>query len=1153
MAVGNSGLILQSVSGYNWTLGSSGTVENLDSVVYNSSQNIWAAVGDNNTIINSTNNGVSWTDNSTIITEPLVYTVQGAEFPYGYGPEELVPGNVTDNLLMTVTTRPGTNWPAVEYQNVGYKIGSIELTTEFPNQKDFSFSELVNKINNPINNPMQLRVSVLYANNNGLGTTLTPDEDYYVYWNDNLILLNFFVELNTFPLPDKILIEVYEVGNGNQLVKSNSKFDPIITNSTTGWNEINLACNYSGSAYNGGGVIKTDEVPKTAIATKTTAGTNVITCTSVRDFILNNPITFQGSTFGGILEDTTYYVKTISSRTNGITVSTSFNQFTGTAGPTLTLSNGTGLMYAIIYIGDSTPWTDPLCYVNGNKLTFGTILTVTRTNETRNTVTCQTTSSLAVGQKVTFSNTIFGGVIEPQTIYNILSIYDANEFVLEDPIETGQPLLLTTATGGAEMITNDYTFAIGENGITAKIVFAVGTYDPLVDYITYTAFGETDPMQYGYTIPETQYILVGDGITVYDLTNYIDSINAANAIVDKNGLRLSASYYTIDANLNTISLTNVSDGDIIGVTTFNLPDRQYLNTMDPDTSTFNTSLNYNILPISSVNNKITPYLGIVTVVSCSSIGNLITCDPLGQGTSRLVIGQTIQFKGTAFGNIKTDGTMYYIKTTDSAYTFTISETYLGSTFAVGTGSGTMLSYVGGTPAVRITVTNIGSTFNTNDLVRIDGIEGSTQLNNNTYYLHIIGSDLADLYFEPYNPALNATNYPVLTVSRYTSGGYVWIDTVFTLITTATKETTGDFVLGNRIVTEALGYNGTLNLELNTPVIFTKFGVPLGDPLIGGLIAGTTYYVKRIYNSTEFSVSSTQYGDEFVLTNDTSVDQINITQWEQVNVERLWVTIDGYRVPSSRLRLNPANNLSILAPAASNSTIIITSMIPTSTPQQETYLLSVNTVNYGEVYRANQWDTTWLKQPILDTSEEIFLNDVYKIVDFSVQTVTAPAPVNGIYNIGLNADKNMLTNVTVYSENKVLKTFKLVPADSYEVVVENLSPILKIKAGSYIALGDTLIIEIAEGNVLYVNGEQIKFTEIDFAYQSVLGLTRGANGTGMQSYIPKYATVYGLLGSNRLADNLYNRNWNSYTYNSTLGDPLQISTTQAANFLNGDTN
>jgi hypothetical protein len=55
------------------------------------------------------------------------------------------------------------------------------------------------------------------------------------------------------------------------------------------------------------------------------------------------------------------------------------------------------------------------------------------------------------------------------------------------------------------------------------------------------------------------------------------------------------------------------------------------------------------------------------------------------------------------------------------------------------------------------------------------------------------------------------------------------------------------------------------------------------------------------------------------------------------------------------------------------------------------------------------------------------------------------------------------------------------------------------------------------------------------------------------YIPQYSEVFSLLSSNRMTNILYNQTWNSYDYNPTLGDPLQISNTQAAVFLNGDVN
>jgi hypothetical protein len=64
-----------------------------------------------------------------------------------------------------------------------------------------------------------------------------------------------------------------------------------------------------------------------------------------------------------------------------------------------------------------------------------------------------------------------------------------------------------------------------------------------------------------------------------------------------------------------------------------------------------------------------------------------------------------------------------------------------------------------------------------------------------------------------------------------------------------------------------------------------------------------------------------------------------------------------------------------------------------------------------------------------------------------------------------------------------------------------------------------------------------------------GLERGANGTGAQLVIPQYADVIGLLGINRMTEVDYNLVWNSAVYNTEDGDPLQISQTAPAEFLN----
>ena len=155
--------------------------------------------------------------------------------------------------------------------------------------------------------------------------------------------------------------------------------------------------------------------------------------------------------------------------------------------------------------------------------------------------------------------------------------------------------------------------------------------------------------------------------------------------------------------------------------------------------------------------------------------------------------------------------------------------------------------------------------------------------------------------------------------------------------------------------------------------------------------------------------------------------------------------------------------------------------------------------------------------------------------------------NNIYSIGLTSDKNILSGVTVLNNT----TGNTLETDTYEVVVENLSPILKITDGSYISVGDSLKITSLEGNVLYINGEQIKFTSVNFSNNSVTGLQRGANGTGVQDYIAKYAEVFSLLSNNRLPDLYIDQSWNSYNFNTTEGDPLQISTTVPAQFLHTD--
>jgi hypothetical protein len=300
-----------------------------------------------------------------------------------------------------------------------------------------------------------------------------------------------------------------------------------------------------------------------------------------------------------------------------------------------------------------------------------------------------------------------------------------------------------------------------------------------------------------------------------------------------------------------------------------------------------------------------------------------------------------------------------------------------------------------------------------------------------------------------------------------------------------------------------------------------------------------YYSIVAENDPVISVDS-YTGGGYVWLDETFVI---VSEYNQANVDRLWVTVNGYRVPSSSLVLNGGDNLSILLPITSSDSITITSMIPSATPNQLVYLQNVNKNGNGSVYRANTDTRTWLVEPLNYTNETIYVSDITKITDAVVQNVVAPAAIDSIISIGLNADKNTISQVIVYNTT----TSSYVASSSYSVVIIDLAPVLEITSG--VVAENNLVITTIEGNLIYINGEQIRFTTVDLANNTITGLQRGSNGTGILEYIPKYSEVFGILSNNLLPSVNYNLTWNSNVYNVTDGDPLQISETNAAYFLN----
>ena len=390
------------------------------------------------------------------------------------------------------------------------------------------------------------------------------------------------------------------------------------------------------------------------------------------------------------------------------------------------------------------------------------------------------------------------------------------------------------------------------------------------------------------------------------------------------------------------------------------------------------------------------------------------------------------------------------------------------------------------------------------------------------------------------------------------------------------------------------------LTVGTPVVFTQFNQPLYIDVMGGLISGTTYYIKDIISSYQFTVSETLDGTVYLLQDSTTVTAgsfvvgteysivtlgttdwnlaagtigitynigstftaanigngdgtvssifVNTTEWIQDNVDRIYVTVNGYRVPSSSIKINPQNDLSLLIPITNTDNITITSMIPSATPNSETFAINVNKFDIPSVYRIGSHTLTWITEPLYDISETIQVNDARSLVNIIVQEEIAPAPVDDIITIGLDADKRIITNIQIYNET----TETLLSSNDFSYSIVDVSPVVNIT--NNVSEGDIVIITTTEGAFVYISGEQIKFTNIDLETNTLSGLQRGVNGTGVISYSPEYTPILSILSKNKLPDSYYNVTWNPIdqaVYNTTKGDPLQISVTNPANFLNQD--
>jgi hypothetical protein len=173
------------------------------------------------------------------------YNVVGGIFDEGYAPEEMVAGNVTDDVTIYVKTRPGASWdpltvfpPATDkVDHTGYKVITLVYDTTIDGTT-YSFD---NVTANPLTVDVFISVQsivkgankqeLIRAYNNG--DFLNPIDPSYPYtfsvdWQTKTVtIFNFGSSLvDAFPANTEVQVSINEIGGGNELIRTSSEYIP---------------------------------------------------------------------------------------------------------------------------------------------------------------------------------------------------------------------------------------------------------------------------------------------------------------------------------------------------------------------------------------------------------------------------------------------------------------------------------------------------------------------------------------------------------------------------------------------------------------------------------------------------------------------------------------------------------------------------------------------------------------------------------------------------------------------------------------------------------------------------------------------------------------------------------------------------------------
>jgi hypothetical protein len=555
-----------------------------------------------------------------------------------------------------------------------------------------------------------------------------------------------------------------------------------------------------------------------------TAAGSITVQKATSNFALNQAITFTGTTFGNIVANTVYYVKTLDSNTT-FTVSPTLG---GTAFP---LVNASGTMIAgkirsiPLVISNTTTST--------NVITTASVA-VTATTATTNLITCSSTSTFTVDQPVVFSGSLGG--INAGTTYYVLTIDSATTFTVS-LAQGGTVISLSSATGSLNV--QHSTVNLLSNQPVVFYGTAIGNLVPGTTYYVLSAVSSTT-----FTVSAT----AGPGAVFSQSTSsgtmtcftgpsqnvYIGSTDTSNQLITRT---INVTNTTVTTNLITVenvTFLEVGMPVVFASSMGGLVSNQifYIRTIE-----------------SATGITVSRFLGGPVFVLTTASGSI----SMQQAISNMVLNQPITFGGptflsTVFGNIVA-GTVYYVKTIVNTTTFTVSATPGGAAFTLttGGGSGLVMGFTQMDTSVNIPNAvvaqniSIGATSSSGNLITTLTLA----VTNTTATTNLITCESTSSLF---------VGMPVQFSGSI--GGIVSTTVYYVLSILNGTQFTISATWGGAQVALSTATSSSVNLQqtttmlsLNQPVVFT-------ETAFGNIVAGTVYYIKTIDSTITFTVSAT---------------------------------------------------------------------------------------------------------------------------------------------------------------------------------------------------------------------------------------------------------------------------------------------------------